>query len=455
MKMIKSMPLEGTYFKEHTLDRGNAPEKTELCVVNVFDEFEYQDVIGFGGAFTEAAAYNYSLLTDAQKKQFMEAYFDREKGIAYNFGRCHIGSCDFSLNIYSNVEEGDDNLENFSIERDRKYIIPFIKDALKYTGEDLMLFASPWSPPAFMKTNNSEVLGGSLKKEYRRLWARCYAKFIKAYAAEGITISAITVQNEPIAVQTWESCYYSAEDERDFIEEALAPVLDEEGLGDIKLLIWDHNKERTYDRAKQTFTSAAVEKRVWGIAHHWYSGDHFDTMRLVHEKFNKPMISSEICGVMGPMETAVDLAEKYAREICGDFANFTGGFCDWNLLLDENGGPYHNRTWNEPAEGPSYEDKSIGCFAPIIYDKTKGELILTPIYYYVGHFSKFVSRGAKRIATSKYCEELQVCGFKNPNGELVLVVANIGKENLPVVVRHNSICTKTDLEAHTIATFIL
>ena len=244
-------------------------------------------------------------------------------------------------------------------------------------------------------------------------------------------------------------------DERDFIEEALAPVLDEEGLGDIKLLIWDHNKERTYDRAKQTFTSAAVEKRVWGIAHHWYSGDHFDTMRLVHEKFNKPMISSEICGVMGPMETAVDLAEKYAREICGDFANFTGGFCDWNLLLDENGGPYHNRTWNEPAEGPSYEDKSIGCFAPIIYDKTKGELILTPIYYYVGHFSKFVNRSAKRIATSKYCEELQVCGFKNPNGELVLVVANIGKENLPVVVRHNGVCTKTDLEAHTIATFIL
>ena len=454
MKIIRSIPNENKFFVEETSENGNVRKSIERGVINVFDEFKYQEILGFGGAFTEAAAYNYSLLTDEQKKDFMEKYFDKEKGIGYNFCRTCINSCDFAIDIYTYVEDGDKTLETFNIDRDRKYIIPFIKDAQKYTGEALTIFASPWSPPAYMKDNNSATNGGKLKEEYKPLWAKYYAKYIKAFRNEGITISAISVQNEPIAYQPWESCYYSPEDERDFIEKYLAPTLDDEGLSDIKIIICDHNKERVYDRAKRIFTSKAVEDRVWAVGHHWYSGDHFDGLRLVHERFNKPLICSEICGII--TDNVLSVAENYARELCGDFNNFTAAFCDWNILLNEIGGPFHNRDRSLPnTEKLVYENKGVGCYAPILYDSKKKELIYTPIYYYIGHFSKFVKLGARRIATTKFSDSIQTCAFENPDGSLVVIVANISGDELPAVIRHEGICTSLPMPAHSIATVLL
>ena len=266
MKIIKSIPNENRYFEEVIIEDGNIDSITEPAIINVFDEFEYQTVLGFGGAFTESAAYNYAQLTDEQKKDFMIKTFSRKDGIGYNFGRTHINSCDFSLDIYTYVERGDRDLSTFNIERDRKYIIPFIKDALEYCSDELVLFASPWSPPDYMKENEIAIRGGALKEEYMPVWARYYAKYIKAMREEGINISAITVQNEPNAKQPWESCSYSPEDERDFIENYLDPILDEEGLSDIKIMIWDHNKERVYDRSKRIFTSEKV-KIAFGVLH--------------------------------------------------------------------------------------------------------------------------------------------------------------------------------------------
>ncbi len=454
MKLITSIPDQQIYFNEKTISEGNVPEHTEMGIINVFDEIEYQTVLGFGGAFTESAAYNYSLLTEKQKKDFMEGYFSRENGIGYNLGRTHINSCDFSLDIYTYVENGDNELKTFSIDRDRKYVVPFIKDAMQYCADELVLFASPWSPPAFMKDNESPVRGGSLKEEYKEVWARYYAKYIKAMAEEGITISAITVQNEPIARQSWESCYYSPEDEKEFIEKYLSPVLDSEGLSDIKIIIWDHNKERVYDRSKKIFASEAVKNRVWGVGHHWYSGDHFEGMRLVHERFGKALLSTENCGKID--ENPISLAERYGKELCGDFGNYTAAFCDWNLLLSEKGGPFHNRTEKSTAcAGIVFEDKSNGCCAPILFDTERKELVFTPIYYYVGHFSKYVSRGAKRIATTKYNEAIHTVAFKNPDGSIVLVMMNTADKAMPAVVRHNDVCTKVSLEAHSIMTVII
>lgn len=453
MKLIKTIPSNNIYFAEETVEVGNMPSSTEVGVVNVFDEIEYQSVLGFGGAFTESAAYNYSLLTENQKKDFMEKCFSRQKGIGYNFGRMHINSCDFSLDIYSYIEDGDIELKTFNIERDRKYIIPFVKDAMKYCDDELIIFASPWSPPAFMKDNKNAVRGGKLLEEYKEVWARYYAKYIKAMAAEGITISAISVQNEPIAIQTWESCYYSPEDEREFIDKYLDPVLEQEGLADIKIIIWDHNKERVYDRTKKIFESEKVKNRVWAVGHHWYSGDHFDGMRLVHEQFAKPLISTEICGSIN--EDVISLAERYGRELCGDFSNYTCGFCDWNLLISEKGGPYHNRSAQTTAcAGVVFEDKSKGCYAPVIFNTETKELEFTPIYYYIGHLSKFVNRGAKRIATTKYTDKLETVAFKNPDGSRVLTMMNIADNELPAIIRHNDICTKVILAPHSMMTVI-
>ena len=454
MKAIKTVARQNEFFRAVKLNEGDTSPAMEQNIINVFDEIEYQQVIGFGGAFTESSAYNYSKLNDKQKKEFLYRYFNKEKGINYNFGRCHINSCDFSLDIYSYVKDGDTTLETFNIERDKKYIIPFIKDAMQVCGEELILFASPWSPPAYMKENENVVGGGKLKEEYKKVWAKYYAKFIKAYALEGIKISAITVQNEPIAKQTWESCYYTPQDEQQFIEKYLIDAMEEENLSDVKIMIWDHNKERVYDRSKKIFASKKVEEKVWGVGFHWYSGDHFDGLRLVHEKYNKPLISTEICGSIN--SDALFLAERYCRELCGDFNNFTNAFCDWNLLLSDKGGPFHNRSGSTTSSaGVVFEDKSAGCYAPVIYNTQSGELEYTPIYYYIGHFSKFVHRGAKRIATTKYSEDIQVCGFKNPDGGTAVVIANVSDRDQEPVIRHKDICTSLSMEPHSIATVII
>lgn len=453
MKIIKSLPTANLYYQETELIPGDIKATRERGVINVYPEIRYQQIMGIGGAFTESSAYNYSLLTDDQKKDFMEKYFCRENGLAYNFGRCHINSCDFSLDIYDYVQSGDTDLSTFNMDREHKYVIPFIKDAQKYTGEDLMLFASPWSPPAYMKENESAIEGGLLKEEYKTAWANYYCKFIKEMEKEGIVISAISVQNEPNAIQPWESCQYTAKQERDFIEHYLAPTLDSADLSHIKIIIWDHNKERAYERARDTFSSAAVQDRVWAVGHHWYSGDHFESLRLIHEQFNKVLISSEICGLI--YEDPITLAEKYAKEICEDFNNFTSYFCDWNLLLDDEGGPFHNRT-RKPKPGQKiFEDKSKGCHAPVLYNRQTGELTYTPIYYYIGHFSKYIQKGAYRIATTKHDYRLHVCGFQNPDGSIVLVVMNPTDEVIPSIIRHAGICTNSEMQPHSIMTVIL
>ena len=157
MKIIQSIPQKNFYFKEKMVECNNVSEATEAEIINIFANVVYQEIIGFGGAFTESSAYNYSLMDKKTREKFMKAYFDTKEGIGYNFGRTHMNSCDFSLNIYANVTEGDKTLQSFNIERDKKYIIPFLKDAMAYCDDDIILFASPWSPPSYMKDNNSMV----------------------------------------------------------------------------------------------------------------------------------------------------------------------------------------------------------------------------------------------------------------------------------------------------------
>ncbi len=454
MRRYTSIPAEGIFFKEEEFTEEFAVGRCEGHVVNLFDDVAYQSMLGFGGAFTESAAYNYAQLTAKQKKQFMESLYTRDKGIGYNFGRMHINSCDFALDIYTYVENGDTTLETFNIERDEKYIIPMVKDAMQYADEEIFLFASPWSPPAYMKDNESPIRGGVLKEEFKAVWALYYAKYIQAMAKHGIVISGITIQNEPLHHAPWESCYYSAEDEREFIEKYLAPTLDREGLGEIKIIIWDHNKERVYDRPKRIFQSREVFDRVWAIGHHWYSGDHFDGLRICHEQFGKPLISTEFCGDIRVDVNA--LAERYAREMILDSNNYTAGFCDWNLMLSTDGGPYHNRNSKTPSRpGIIYEDKSSGCYAPVLYDRDKNDLVYTPIYYYIGHFSKFVMKGARRLGVSSYHPKLYCTAFQNPDGSIVFITLNSGDYALPACVRHQDNIFRFEMPAHSIMTHVL
>lgn len=454
IKAFESQPQLSEYFTEKEYTFGDMAPKTEWAVANIYTDVEYQEILGFGAAFTESAAYNYSLLDDEAKKDFLKRYFDKKDGIGYNFGRTHINSCDFSLDIYNYVQEGDKELKTFNIDRDKKYIIPFIKDALSFCEEEIFLFASPWSPPAFMKDNESAVQGGSLKEEYKSVWAKYYAKYIKAYREEGILISAITVQNEPKAAQPWESCFYSAEDERDFIKNYLVPALDSENLSDIKIIIWDHNKERVYDRSKVILSDPINNERVWAVGHHWYSGDHYDGLSMVKERFGKPNICTEFCGDI--QEDPLALAERYAKDIGENLNHDMIASCDWNILLSHLGGPYHNRSAESVAvAGIVYESKNRGCHAPVMYDSEKKELIYTPIYYYIGHFSKFIKRGAKRLGVTKYTSAIYFSAFKNPDGQIVAIALNPTDREYPLNIRLDGVCSSAALAPHSICTFVI
>lgn len=412
----------------------------ENQVINVYEDVEYQSIIGFGGAITEASAVTASKLGEENSNRILNAYYDAEEGIGYTICRTHINSCDFALGNYTYVEDGDVELKTFDISHDREVVIPYIRKAKQLAGEDFTFYASPWSPPAWMKTNGEMNHGGKLKPEYWDVWARYYIKFIEAYEAEGLPLWGLTVQNEAKAVQVWDSCIYTAEEERDFVRDHLGPELHKSGRQDVKVMIWDHNKERVYDRAKVAYEDAEASKYIWGLGFHWYSGDHFDALSAVKHRYpSKGLMFTEGCHEGGVQIGSWKSGERYAHDIIGNLNNGMEGWTDWNIVLDEQGGPNHVGNF---------------CDAPIIADTKSDSLTFQSSYYYIGHFSKYIRPGAIRVACSKYTEALQTTAFKNPNGELVVVVLNRTDDGHPYVLRNNEQIAEGSIPAHSIQTLI-
>ena len=377
----------------------------------------FQTFLGIGSSITDASAEVFAKLPKEKQEEFLTAYYDIDKGIGYSLCRTPIHSCDFSSESYTYIEEGDKELKTFNIDHDKTYKIPLIKKATEAAGGELMLYASPWSPPAFMKTNNDMLQGGSLLPEYYDAWATYYTKFIKAYEADGMPIWGITIQNEPMATQRWESCIYTAEQERDFLKNHLGPIMEKEGLGDKNIVVWDHNRDLITNRANTIFEDPEAAKYAWGIGFHWYEtwagGDPmFSNLGEINEAFPEMnILFTEGCqeGFRTDRYQHWAHAERYGNSIINDFNNGTVGWTDWNILLDHNGGPNHVGNF---------------CFAPIHGDTDSGELIYTPTYYYIGHFSKFIRPGAKRISTVSSRSHLQSTSFLNEDGSLVNVIMN-------------------------------
>ena len=347
--------------------------------IKIHKENLKQTVLGFGGSFTESSASIYHDLSQTKKDEIIEAYFG-ETGNNYSIGRTHINSCDFSLENYAHCETpGDIDLKNFSISRNKKDLIPFIKDALRLTRNKFRIMASPWSPPSWMKTNGQMNEGGKLKEEYKSAWADYYCKFIEFYHGEEVPIWGISVQNEPEAKQTWDSCLYTAEEERDFIKYFLGPSLERHNLLDKKVIIWDHNRDMMVERARTVLRDPEAAKFVWGTGFHWYCGDHFDNVQKVHDEFpDKNLIFTEGCQEGGPHLGSWDLGERYATSIINDLNRWTVAWLDWNLILNTQGGPNHVGNY---------------CSAPMIVDTNTQEILYQSSYYYIGHFSRFIKQG--------------------------------------------------------------
>jgi len=424
------------------------PLETEPFVL-VDPNATFQTFIGIGGALTDASAETFAKIPKAQQEELLRAYYDPQNGIGYTLARTNIQSCDFSSGSYSYVKDNDKDLASFSVAHDEQYRIPLIKQAIAAAGGSLRLFVSPWSPPGWMKDNNDVLHGGHLKQqEYGQSWANFFVKFIKTYEAKGIHVWGLSVQNEPMAKQTWESCIYTADEERDFIKNYLGPVLQSSGLGDKKLIAWDHNRDLLYQRASAILEDPAAAKYVWGIGYHWYetwTGGpmQFENMKLVTNAFpNTNLLFTEGCKEKFSFEGLSNwaLGEKYGYSMVNDFNNGCVGWTDWNILLDEKGGPNHVGNF---------------CFAPVHADTRTGKLIYTNAYYYIGHFSKFVRPGAKRIAASSNRAQLQTSAFVNTDGSIAVIVLNTTDEKFPYRVILKGKEAATESLPHSISTIII
>jgi glucosylceramidase len=423
------------------------PLETQVCVF-VDPGKTFQTLLGIGGALTDAAAETFAKLPKAQQQEFLRAYYSPTEGIGYTLARTNIASCDFGSESYSYIADGDKELKTFSVKHDEQFKIPLIKQATQAAGGKLTLYVSPWSPPAWMKDNKSLLQGGKLLPEYHQAWANHYVKFIQTYEKMGIPIWGLSVQNEPMAKQRWESCIFTAEEERDYIKQFLGPTLKKAGLGEKKLIAWDHNRDQVYQRASTILNDPEAAKYVWGIGYHWYetwtgSSMLFDNLRRVHEAYpNTNLIFTEGCVEKFDFSKITDwkLGEKYGQSMIGDFNAGTVGWTDWNVLLDERGGPNHVGNF---------------CYAPVIGDTRSGKLIYTNAYYYIGHFSKFIRPGAKRIVSSSNRDHLKTTAFLNPDGKLAVVVMNDSDQPQDFLLWMQGQATPTAAQAHSIMTFVV
>lgn len=429
--------------------------------ITLFPEKEFQKYYGFGASFTESSAWNLATIPVALRKDILTKLFSPTEGAGFSLTRTHINSSDYANNHYTYVEEGDENLSTFSIKEDLKGfsgdeneqiknialvepaydIIPMILEASKIPGADFKIIASPWSPPSWMKSGEtSKMTNGSLLPKYYNLWAKYLSKYVSAYADYGINIWAITPQNEPLHYHDarWDSNGFTAEQGRDFLRDHLGPQLVKDGhlnLDDLdeglKVLIYDHNKSVMNNYVNPTYSDAEAAKYAWGTGFHWYANSElkandFYTDELdKHQKKwpNKVLIHTESSididkdePVKQYFRQSTDYAgkfipfETYAYDIISNLNHGTQGYVEWCVILSNKGQPNPYDNFNS---------------APVLINPETDEVIYTPLYYLLSHFSKFIRPNAARIdVKSDGLEGLIYTAAKNTDGSIAVVVFN-------------------------------
>jgi glucosylceramidase len=387
------------------------PSRKGLADTIVLDPTKaYQDVLGFGAAFTDAACYNFNQLTAEPREQLLHEFFSPSE-MNFTVGRTCIGASDYSAKLFSYSEgDPDPELKRFSIDHDKEYILPSMRLARKI-NPDLFLLGSPWSPPAWMKTSNS-MLGGTLRKSCYGPYAQYFVKYLKAYEAEGVTINAITSQNEVDTDQDarMPACLFGQEYEIEFISRHLGPAL---ASNDIKTKIWiiDHNYN-LWGRAICELDDPETNKYVDGVAWHGYAGSP-ESMTRVHDAHpTKHTYWTE----GGPDYTdpayLTDWA-KWSEQYTSILRNWSRCIIGWNLALDETG---------KPNIGP------FPCGGVVTIDSKTKEITRSGQYWAFAHYSKAVHRGARRIDSQGKVAKVSHVAFVNPDGSNVAVLTNAGAD---------------------------
>ncbi len=399
-----------TWRRDYKSGTGGATGKIEkLPVVEINPDKKYQEILGFGGAFTDASCYLINSLEEDKRNDLLENFFSPSE-MNFNIGRTTVAQCDFGRVCYSYNDTPDDiEMNNFSIEYDREYIIPIIKKA-REINPDLFLLSSPWSPPGWMKTGNL-MTGGWMREKYLEAFAKYYLRYLQEYADAGIYINALTTQNETETDQLSQmpACYWHPELEMSFITDYMVPLLKENGM-DVEIWLMDHNYIM-WRRAKWMLDNPDVKKAVSGIAYHPYEGP-TEAMSWVHDAH--PEIDVHMTEVGG---ATADLTNEaicgFAKKFNEILQNWSRSIFCWNLALDEKGKP------------------NIGPFmgrAGVVQINSKQEIQFNDQYWALAHYSKFIKRGARRIASKCDHEHISQSAFINPDGEYVVVVTNTGSE---------------------------
>lgn len=401
-------------------------------IIKLYPNITFNNFQSFGGALTESSAYVYSKMSQEDKQTVLNSYFN-ENEMGYHIVRIPIDSCDFSLENYEAfIDPSDETMEHLDFSRSFRYIKCLLDDAEKVSNNKLKLLLSSWSPPSFMKTNGERNHGGKLKLKYYAVYARYLCRYIQEFIRMGYEVERITVQNEPEANQSWDSCIFEAEEEKIFIHKFLYPTLKAEHLEHIEIFFWDHNKDQIIDRVQGTLDYSTVPE-IAGLAFHWYSGDHFEQLNYFKEKYpDKKLLLTEFC--VAP-ENPLQSAENYAHEIIGDLNAGTEAIYDWNILLDSAGGPNHVQNY---------------CEAPFMYDIDEKKLIRNLSVDYLWHFSHFIKQDALRIAFSKYSCAIEMTAFKNRDGSIVAVFLNTDTDKHPIELHIESEVINIVLDADSI-----
>lgn len=449
----------------------SASEKPVVIAIN--PEEKFQTITGFGGSFTESAAHVLYQLSAANRKKVMDAYFS-EAGANYSLTRTHINSCDFSLKQYAYaMEDGDKNLNSFSIEEDKKNnLIPMILEAKSISRDGFKIISSPWTAPPWMKDNKKWV-GGKLLPAYNDTWALYFSKYIDAYKKEGITIWGLTVENEPLGNgSNWESMLFSPEEMTNFVQNHLGPTLAANGKADVKILGYDQNRAGLKEWVDAMYKDEQTSKYFAGTAIHWYESTYEvfpEALQYAHKKVpGKHLIQTEACvdseiphwnddawywkkeatdwgwdwanekdKYLHPKYAPVN---RYATDIIGCLNNWVDGWVDWNMVLDKQGGPNWFKNW---------------CTAPVIADPEKDEIYFTPLYYTMAHFSKFMRPGAVRIGCKLNDKDLLATAVNNPDGSIAFVLFNPTEQVKNITIQLNKSAKNISISAKALQTVII
>lgn len=427
--------------KESQFQKVDAPQwqrktKNPNRAIQINTTQRFQSVLGFGAAFTDASCYLFGKMNAPDRQALLTDLFG-STGLGLSVARTCIGASDYSTKAYSFDEsaEPDPELKKFSIDHDREYILPTLREARKL-NPDLFLFSTPWSPPGWMKAGGS-MMGGSMRKKYYGPYAEYFVKFLQDYSSEGVKINAITVQNEVDTDQDGKmpAALWGQEYEIEFVKLHLGPAFERASI-DTKIWILDHNYS-LWGRAMDELSDPLVNKYVDGVAWHGYVGSP-EVMAKVHDAFpTKNTYWTE----GGPDILSPDYAtdwSKWGHTFTSILRNWSQCIVGWNLLLDEKG---------NPNIGP------FPCGGLVTIDSKTGQITRSGQYWAFAHFSKAIQRGAHVISSQSDLGNVDHVALENPDGSYVLVVTNRGdKQDVDCQLGTNSL-TLT-LEPDSITTLV-